>query len=285
MFMSLMVPGLGQAYVGQHWANYTRAAAYIMTDMALAFGWHYYVVERQNQQITKYRKFADANWRQSHYENFLSSQLATPDPEKYGFVNPHRQSYCESVQNRDTPTGGLLYLGCLSPIENESSYSKFKLEYNDATWSTDSTSTRRGQFVDPHAFYELLGKEVEFITGWQDAGDNIIQVDSTFYRKGADGNPLKDAQGKFLPATTNLQQEYIGMRAKANDYARMQAYFLGGMVINHLISALDAALTAHYHNKALYQTETSWWDRIHLDGGLAWQGFLPATTVSARLTF
>jgi hypothetical protein len=75
------------------------------------------------------------------------------------------------------------------------------------------------------------------------------------------------------------------MRAKANDYARMQAYFLGGMVINHLISALDAALTAHYHNKALYQTETSWWDRIHLDGGLAWQGFLPATTVSARLTF
>ncbi len=284
MFMSLMVPGLGQAYVGHHWINYSRAAVYLMTDVALAYGWHYYVVDRQNQQIAKYRKFADENWRQARYESFLSNHLTGMDADKFAFVNPHRQSYCESVQNRDTPKGISLYSGCISPITDEINYSSFKGVYNDDSWTTDSTSIRRGQFVDTHQFYELVGKEVEFITGWSDAG-SIELVDSTFFIKGSDGKPQKDPEGKFLLAVTPLQQTYIEMRAKANDYARMQAYFLGGMVINHLVSALDAALTAHYHNKALYQTEVGWWDRIHLDGGLAWQGFVPVTAVTARVTF
>ena len=91
--------------------------------------------------------------------------------------------------------------------------------------------------------------------------------------------------GKILPATTPLQQEYVSMRAKANDYARMQAYFLGGMVLNHLVSALDAALSAHFHNKALYQTEVQWYERLRLDSQLAWDGLSPKSTVVASYTF
>lgn len=283
MFMSLLVPGLGQTYVGGHWANYTRGAFYFLTDVALAYGWHYYVVNRQDQQIAKYRKFADKEWRQSRYEVFLSNHITPFDQEKFDVVNAHRQSYCESVQNRETAKGSTLYSGCLHP--NETNYQAFQVEYDDAAWSTDSVSVRRGQFVNSHAFYELIGKEVEFITGWSDAG-NIDLGDSAYYIKDTDGiTPLKGADGKVLPATTDKQQEYIFMRAKANDYARMQAYFLGGMVINHLVSALDAALTAHYHNKALYQTEVRWWDRVHLDGGFAWQGIQPGTAVTASVTF
>jgi hypothetical protein len=282
MFMSLLLPGLGQTYVGQHWANYTRGAFYFLTDVALAYGWNYYVVVRQDQQIAKYRKYADVNWRQTRYETFLSNHITPFDQEKFDVINAHRQSYCEAVQNRDGIKGSGLYAGCLQP--NESNYQSFQVEYDDETWSTDSTTLRRKAFVDPHAFYELIGKEVEFVTGWSDAGD-IDVGDSTFFIKGPGDAPLKGKDGKILPATTLKQQEYIYMRAKANDYARMQAYFLGGMVVNHLVSALDAALTAHYHNKTLYQTEVRWWDRVHLDGGLAWQGLEPATTVTAHVTF
>lgn len=283
MFMSLLVPGLGQAYVGQHWVNYTRAAVYLLTDVALAYGWHYYVVDKQDAQIAKYRKFADENWRQTGYENNISDKNQVFDKEKFDLINPHRQSYCEAVQNRETNTGNSLFAGCLDPSNPNAA--QFRSTYNDDSWGgIDSISNRRAQFADPHTFYELVGKEVEFIKGWTDAG-NVIQGDSTFFLDDGTGSPVKGADGKALPATTTKQQEYIYMRAKANDYARMQAYFLGGMVVNHLVSALDAALTAHYHNKSLYQTEVRWWDRVHMDGGLAWQGLLPATTVTASVTF
>jgi hypothetical protein len=284
LFMSLVVPGLGQAYVGQNWFNYTRGAVYFMTDVVLAFGWHHYVVDRQDAQIAKYRKFADNNWTQTAYEDSLERQLTSPfDAEKFSVVNPHRQSYCDAVQNRETNKGNALYAGCTEP--QGTGYSAFKGEYDDETWGgVDSISTRRAQFVNPHQFYEIIGKEVEFINGWK-GPENIQQQDSTFYVLDQDGIILKDAAGKPLPATKASQQEYIQMRAKANDYARMQAYFLGGMVVNHIISALDAALTAHYHNKDLYQTEVRWYDRVHLDGGFAWQGYQPATAVTARVTF
>ena len=75
------------------------------------------------------------------------------------------------------------------------------------------------------------------------------------------------------------------MRDRANQYARMQTYFLGGIVLNHIVSALDAALAARFHNKALYQTEARWYDRVRLESDLAWEGVFPRPTVTASLTF
>ena len=143
---------------------------------------------------------------------------------------------------------------------------------------------RRAQFPNPHQFYEVIGKEQEFITGWKDA-DSVYLGDSAYYAMGSDGLPLKDGHGILVLATTAYQQTYIDMRAKANDYARMQAYFLGGMVINHIVSAIDAALAAHYHNLSLYETESNWYDRLRLDSRLAWDGYAPVPTVTASFTF
>jgi hypothetical protein len=279
LFMSMIVPGLGQAYVGQHWSNYARGAFYFLTDVALAYGWHYYVVERQDAQIAKYKRFADENWSQYNYEDSTSKHF---DPTTKDALHPHRQTYCESVQEKGTPTGNGLFQACRDA--NSVDYPGFKAVHDDRNLDVDTIAARRAAFPNSHAFYEMIGKEPEFITGWMDA-DSILIKDSSFYAMGPDGNPLKDAAERFILATTPDQQEYIGMRAKANDYARMQAYFLGGIVVNHIVSAIDAALAAHYHNKSLYQTETNWYDRIRLDSHLAWSGFAPAPTVTASFTF
>ena len=281
LFMSMVIPGLGQAYVGHHWSNYARGGFYFLTDVALIYGWHHYVVDRQDAQIAKYKTFADKNWRQYKYEEGIASA-----PDEMSKRNPLRENYCETIQENSTTKGNSLLIGCKSPTSAE--YDAFKNQYNDQDWNTDanpdSVSVRRAQFPNPHNFYELIGKENEFITGWLD-GEDIYVGDSAYYMDDGTGNPVKNAADRLVLATTPNQQKYVGMRAQANDYARMQAYFLGGMVVNHIVSALDAALAAHYHNKALYQTETNWWDRLRLDSHLAWDGYAPAPTVVASFTF
>lgn len=279
LFMSLVVPGLGQAYVGQHWANYARGAAYFLADVALVYGWHQYVGVKQDRQVDRYRAFADKNWRQYKYEDSIQ---VTPDLEDLEKRNAHRETYCEAVQERVSPRGQSLYNACKDPESEE--YDSFETTYDDRDWSDDSVSVLRRRFPNTLEFYEMIGKEQEFITGWLDA-DSVVMADTGFYAMGADGGALVDKFNNLVLATTPMQQEYIGMRAKANDYARMQAYFLGGLVINHIVSALDAALTAHYHNKALYQTEVRWWNRLHLDSQMAWENFEPKPMVTAYLTF
>lgn len=272
MFMSLIVPGLGQAYVGHSWFNYTRGAAYFLTDVVLAYSWHFYVGTKQNREIAKYQAFADTNWRQYKYED---SVYAYKD--KNATLNPHRESYCQFVQDRNTDKGRLLYGGCVSP-DKSSDYPAFKNEYDDQNDSTAAVSKLRSVFPDAQQFYELIGKNNEFVTGWLDA-PAMKMGDSVWYAVDAKGVATTEL------ATTPDQQKYVSMRAQANDYARMQAWFLGGMVINHIVSAVDAALTARYHNKALYQTETYWYDRLHLDSRIAWDGLAPIPNVTASFTF
>jgi len=272
MFMSLIVPGLGQAYVGHSWFNYARGATYFLTDVVLAYGWHYYVGTKQDREVTKYQAFADSNWRQYKYEDSVETYK-----ERSATLNLHRESYCDYVQSTSTEKGKLLHGGCADPAKS-SEYSAFKNEYDDKNESTADVSKLRAAFPNSQQFYELIGKENEFITGWLDA-PAMKSNDSAWYAVDKDGNATK------ILATTANQQAYIAMRAQANDYARMQAWFLGGMVFNHIVSAVDAALTARYHNKALYQTETSCYDRVHLDSRIAWDGLAPAPSLTASLTF
>jgi hypothetical protein len=276
MFMSLIIPGLGQAYVGHSWFNYTRGAAYFLADVALAYGWHYYVGTKQNREIRKYRTFADENWRQAKYED---SVLAYKEKSKD--LNTQRDSYCEAVQSRGSAKGQQLFDGCVDPAST--GYASFKNEYNDADLSADSVGRLRSAFVSAEQFYELIGKDNEFITGWIDA-PAMKMGDTAWYAVDDEGNVITKGTQQIL-ATTPYQQKYVAMRAQANDYARMQAWFLGGMVVNHIVSAVDAALTARYHNKALYQTETSWYDRLHLDSRIAWEGSAPVPNVTASFTF
>jgi hypothetical protein len=279
LFMSLIVPGLGQAYVGQHWSNYARGAVYFLADAALLYGWHEYVVVKQDREINRYKHFADLHWRQRSYEDSIGKQLNATEKEKFDKRNPHRQTYCESVQEAKTESGKNKYRGCTDPIVNTSEYNSFYDFYKDyESGPVDSISAQRAAFFIPLTFYEIIGKEPEFITGWDDANDNpILFGDTTYTQLNSDNKPV-------APTTRN-QQAYVSMRDKANEYARMQAYFLGGMVLNHIVSALDAALTAHFHNRSLYQTDVSWYDRVRLDSYVAWEGGLPKPTMAAYVTF
>ena len=143
---------------------------------------------------------------------------------------------------------------------------------NEEPGSTDSVTTFRKRYNDLQNFYELIGKYTEFASGWEDVSGSYN--DGSLY--------VLDESDK------NKNQQvlkYRSMRSRATDLSRMQTVFLGGIIINHLVSALDAAFSARLHNKRLYQTDISWYDRINLDSYVTLYGIDMYTSITAKLSF
>jgi len=78
-------------------------------------------------------------------------------------------------------------------------------------------------------YYEMIGKYRQFVPGWDDFGD-----ENTPYVFGD-------------PVSPNFTY-YAGERAKANDFYNVARTALIVVVTNHIVSAIDAALTASAYN-------------------------------------
>lgn len=264
LFLSLMVPGLGQAYVGQSTFNYVRAAVYFSTEIGLGLLWYQYTVVKYDRQTKRYRRFADTAWSQGEYEDAVEQATFAVEQPVFDNANRYRTSYCDAVTGRGTVAQDSLYARCANPY-GDNYASNFKPNYDDRTFSQDSTGAFRALFDDPVEFYALIGSYQEFIGGWNDA-QGVIYADS-------------------ISGSSANRDTYNAMRQKAQDYSRMQTWFIGGIVINHIASAVDAALTARHNNRVLYQGEARWHDRLHVDGGLAFDAGRPRTHMTARLSF
>ncbi|MCX6168173.1 MAG: hypothetical protein NTX65_02455 [Ignavibacteriales bacterium] len=81
-------------------------------------------------------------------------------------------------------------------------------------------------------YFELIGKYPQFNVGWDDFGD----VNTPYFY----GDPLTQ---KFL--------YYAEERGKANNFYNVAAKAVLVVVVNHIVSAVDAAWTAHSYNKNL----------------------------------
>jgi len=276
LFMSLMVPGLGQAYVGQNKFNYIRAAGYFAIDVLLGAFWYDYVVVKHDLEVRRYEHYADSNWSQTKYEDSIAAYYgnnANVQPQ-FDQVNPSRAAYCGAV----TQAGNSDNQGCLSPYATDqttqSDYQSFlaNIQLNESSGNPAIIHTFRAGFPDPAEFYNLIGQEQEFITGWKDA-------------QGTGGYLPVSADSGSISGTSAERTQYLAMQALANRYSRMQAYFIGGIILNHIASALDAALTATANNRQLYQTNAMWYDHLHFDGGFAFDAGWPRTSLTASIYF
>lgn len=271
LFMSLVVPGLGQAYIGQSAFTYARGAAYFATDVTLGLLWYNFSVVKYDKQVKTYRAYADEHWSQKTYEDSVAL-FASGNVDQFLFdrFNPARGTYCTAVQDGSTPISARFLKGCQTPYSDDQTvvvdYDAFRNSIGNDPAA--GRSARRAAFPDPVSFYEAIGANKEFIFGWDDAiGAGFDLSDST------------------IGGASAHRDTYNGMRQKAKDYSRMQTWFIGGIVLNHIASAVDAALTARRHNRVLYQGESRWYDRVNLDGGMAFDEGRPRTQLTASLTF
>ena len=244
LFFSLVVPGSGQLYVGGSKFNYVRGAAYLALEAGLWGSWYYYSVYKYDRQVSRYRKFAKNHFKASQYEekmHDLRNSLDDSD-EEAKFVERYlasRESYCKSIYGN-------------------ASTNRCYIEGEEMTSDINHVNHVNGKFslYNSGSYYSNIASSA-YVLGWDEVADET-PVSAL--------NLSKNAETVALGTSANLKI-YRGMRNKANDYADLQAWFFGGLILNHLVSAVDAAWAAHAHNKVLYEEELSWFDRLHFEGG------------------
>jgi hypothetical protein len=127
---------------------------------------------------------------------------------------------------------------------------------NLSIFGTDPTVKNFTHHLPPHGtqqYYELISKYWQFTQGWDDAVDQNP------------GNSPHDMRAAIMREDLNHQYE-VG------------DFFLYGVILNHVLSAIDASLVAHDHN-ATVRLQGSLERVPYIDGAL---GYVPTAHLQYR---
>ena len=232
MFMSLLLPGSGQMYVGGQ-SRYVRGTFYLAEEIALISGLYYHSIYKYNEQTKKYKDFAKANFRVSKYEKAMNDIYNSMYPDNLkNIYGAEREDYCKAFYgNNDFVSSCVKNFG-----------------KNGSTNPDNNTP-----IYNSSIYYRVIANE-DFILGWADAKQN----------DNVEANLSKETPAYIKLGTSANYDEYVALRKKANNLADRQAIFLGVIILNHIVSAIDAALSANSHNSSLYEEKISFLDRIRL---------------------
>jgi hypothetical protein len=257
LFMSLVVPGSGQLYVGGSAFTNVRGGVYLALEAALWGSWYYFSVYKYDDQVKKYKNFAKQHYSIGRYEagmRELVGQLADETEEarfESRYMNS-REAFCEAIYGNAASSG--CYTANRLFYNDKGHYDRFNV--SNPT-SLEKEIDNVGSFYDGSAVYQQIADR-SYVLGWDDVEGQTVAMNLEL----EDDEP---SDGIVPLAKSSNMDEYRSMRSKANDYADLQVWFFGGLILNHIVSAIDAAFTANAHNKTLYSEELSWYDHLHFD--------------------
>ena len=84
-------------------------------------------------------------------------------------------------------------------------------------------------------YYEMIGKYAEFVVGWEGTRNDVAYEELLQYRRDE----------------VQIADDYMKMRAKSNDLYQQARTGTTIVMLNHLLSAIDAAWSAKIHNNRL----------------------------------
>jgi len=240
MFMSLVLPGSGQLYVGGKQSRYIRGIFYLAEEAALISGLYYHSIYKYDKQVKKYQDFATERFSVAKYEKAMN-EIYDPDYATH-FTNLYGQergSYCNAFYGNSADSK--------TCVDNFGKNANSRGEpYNPG----DNIP-----LYNSSDYYNAIASE-NFVLGWSDAKAEPIS---------AIRNNLAN-NGIYIPLGSSVsREEYLSLRKKANRLADSQALFLGAIILNHIVSAVDAVLSARAHNNSLYENRISFLDNIRLN--------------------
>ena len=195
MFLSLVIPGSGQLYVGGSTFTYARGVVYLALEAALWGSWYYYSVYKYDNQVDKYKNYAKKHYSIGRYESEMRD-LYNADGLNYEseFRRRYlgsRESFCEGI------FGDATRHGC---------YDRDKLYHNDVDYVNDFVA-------DPKS----LGEEMKTVK--MDNASEVYQLiaDNAYVLGGDD---VKDPAVAAAPDLEDPNSATVGL----GKYARQKEY-------------------------------------------------------------
>jgi hypothetical protein len=236
LFLSLAVPGLGQYYIGGSKSTIARGVGYSLAEVALGFSYWHYAIVRYDDKLQEAVSWLDAHYEARQYEERIRAL----------YVEAANESNATALDNFKTTNLGSRGVYCRTlfgpDLDANGPRDVCENGINDVNGKFDDHISR----VDAQGFraydrngYLLTLESGEFLLGWDDAP-------STSAVRFSD---------QLDTLTTGHLDRYRSLRSQANQLADLQVVFLGGLILNHLLSAVDAAITAHVHNQRLYRKD------------------------------
>lgn len=254
MLLSLLVPGLGQAYVKQ----YVKTGIFVALE-ATAIGFSVAFNNKGKKQFDDATTFANNNYDYDKMKSYYNGL--------YGFLLNQEGSDSAAQAQRD-----FIY--------------------------TDSLHS----FIKGSQEYYNTIKEQSFVQGWKDCepsagdifantadtirvGNNLYIVDDTsrylLYRPNSAGKI--DTNQRLYGYSPN-QNRYIDMVSKSNNYYKTAQGILFTLIINHVLSAVDALISAKAYNDALLGKE-SLWQHLSIEQQMVAIGPSPSAGLTMRIQF
>jgi len=109
-------------------------------------------------------------------------------------------------------------------------------EMERAVASGSNGYTHTLPYYGEQQYYELIGKYQEFYQGWDDADPTLVTYDQIAQR--------------LLQAPLPNMSYYSVERGKANSYYNTASTWVAVAIVNHVVNALYAGLSAGWYNKA-----------------------------------
>jgi hypothetical protein len=195
---------------GEYYAeSYWKAAAFLAVEVA-AWAVAYSYDRKGDRQTRDFENFANQHWNVVRYARFSDSTYASA-------------TYDWFIEGREN----------LPPWEQVNWTELNRME-------RDIARTPEGQYYShtlplwgEQQYYELIGKYQQFYHGWDDADPSLSTYEQIVQR---------------LAAGNTLFMYYSRERGKANDFYSSARTAVTLALVNHVISAADAAWSASRYN-------------------------------------
>jgi hypothetical protein len=225
--LSLAIPGAGEVYSQQ----YIKGAAFFALE-AVSWFLVYKYNKEGDKQTQAYEDYANAHWSATRYTEWTLDNIGVLSS---GTLT--RQQYESRVFTADYDPNGPN-----PPPFKDLDWNELNLMEDDiglAAPPGGNGYTHRLPDYGVQQYYELIGKYPEFSRGWDDNpafGTSGYLIQSTDL-------PMKNVSARF--------NEYQLARAEANHQYDVASTWMSVVIVNHVLSALDAYWSATTYNKTL----------------------------------
>ena len=251
--MSFAIPGAGQAYAN----DYTKSVIFVAAEIA-SWAIHLSYAKKGDDQEVLFKAYANQHYSVVRYVDWTLDHLNSLTNGN----TPNNQDAAYYAQQIYGPGGPPQNPNAVPPPFSDVSWDALHgMEVDIANSGVQSGYSHQLPAYGAQQYYELIGKYDQFSRGWDDSG-TLTNPDN--------GLPIQSTSQRFYI--------YAAMRAQANDYYDIASTFASVIVINHIVSALDAYWSATRYNSALHASIN-----INLEPTPA--GFVPVTQANVQYDF